>query len=109
MADDNNIFADEDDYKEYNSLLKKNATKAQILNSQGIGLDGSSMMQARLELLIEIALPQDDRRRLTFELLWQRKIKESLEEADRQISRAILTAPLPGPPGGGKVIQIPRA
>jgi hypothetical protein len=106
MADDQSPWKDEDDYKEYQSLLKKNATKAQILSTQGVGLDGPSMLQNRLELFIEIMCPFDDRRRLDFELAFQRKIAASLADADRAIARATL---LQQNNGGGNVIQIPRS
>lgn len=106
-AETDSIWGDDPDYLEYKSLVKKNGTKAQLLNTQGIGLDGPSMMQNRLELFIEIMAPMDDRRRLTFELEWQRKIARSLTDADRQMARAQLLHPSAGGPGGN-VIQIPR-
>lgn len=107
MADEETdpIWGEDPDYLEYKSLLKKNATKSQILSTQGVGLDGPSMLQNRLELFIEIMAPMDDRRRLTFELEWQRKIARSLTEADRQMARATLLHPASG---GNNVIQIPR-
>ena len=82
-----------DEWKEYNSLAKKNGSKAQLLQLDGIQMDGMSMLQNRMELLIEAVFPSNSFERVLFELHWQRKIAATLKEADQHAARIKLMTP----------------
>jgi hypothetical protein len=87
--------------RQLRDLMAGNRAGLERLRLDNVALKDTSKM--RLELLIDLALPPDDR--LTFEVAYQEQVRASIEQMQSQVARAKLTAPGPAPhPAGGKLI-----
>lgn len=77
---------------------------------QGLARDGVPNIDlggARLEILIEFLLPYEsglNERRIDFELIWETKANEALQNVSKEVARAKLTQGIsmvpPSPPNG---------
>lgn len=75
----------------YNRIVKENGQKASMLASLGGQLDNSSILAARIDLILDALYGQDPKARGRFEVTFARQVQGSLENALQEMRKAKLT------------------
>jgi tRNA U34 5-carboxymethylaminomethyl modifying GTPase MnmE/TrmE len=105
---------DDPEFIAVQNLIRSNTMRLAVYAQRGIGLDQQSLLEQRMELLIEVLMPNNSRERTAFEHKFADQITEAIDKIDSEIDRLeaeqrkqALLAPGGAVGNGGPVMPAP--